>query len=184
MEATEVCPKGTGMWRSGHPRWNHGKGKPWFLSSRPPTPPLTLELLLAENKSGRVSLVHSSWRWGRGWWIYPEINRAGHTQSTREISRKAECEGKTDLATEAAWLPGHAPTFCHQRGTQKWRLERGACVHAGWLQSCPTLCDTMDCSPPGHSGLIPGARHNGWTARIQWSLTSPAEFHQQPTGPR
>ena len=47
-----------------------------------------------------------------------------------------------------------------------------------------TLCDTMNCSPPGHSGLILGARHNGWTARIQWSLTSPAEFHQQPTGPR
>ena len=25
------------------------------------------------------------------------------------------------------------------------------CVHAKSLQSCPTLCDTMDCSPPGSS---------------------------------
>ena len=25
------------------------------------------------------------------------------------------------------------------------------CVHAKSLQSCPTLCDPMDCSPPGSS---------------------------------
>ena len=25
------------------------------------------------------------------------------------------------------------------------------CVHAQSLQSCPTFCDTMDCSPPGSS---------------------------------
>ena len=27
-----------------------------------------------------------------------------------------------------------------------------ACVHAKSLQLCPTLCDPMDCSPPGSSG--------------------------------
>ena len=26
-----------------------------------------------------------------------------------------------------------------------------ACVHAQSLQLCPTLCDPMDCSPPGSS---------------------------------
>ena len=33
-----------------------------------------------------------------------------------------------------------------------------ACVHAKSLQSCPTLCDLMDCSPPGSSvrGDSPG----------------------------
>ena len=36
-----------------------------------------------------------------------------------------------------------------------WGLEKkvtfpgAACVHAKLLQSCPTLCDPMDCSPPG-----------------------------------
>ena len=33
-----------------------------------------------------------------------------------------------------------------------------ACVHARSFQSCPTLCDPMDCSPPGSSvhGSFPG----------------------------
>ena len=30
-------------------------------------------------------------------------------------------------------------------------LRRPACVPAKLLQSCPTLCNTMDCSPPGSS---------------------------------
>ena len=39
------------------------------------------------------------------------------------------------------------------------------CIHAKSLQSCPTLCDPMDCSPPGSS--IPGilqARILEWVA--------------------
>ena len=33
-----------------------------------------------------------------------------------------------------------------------------ACMHAQSLQSCPTLCNPMDCSPPGSSvhGISPG----------------------------
>ena len=27
----------------------------------------------------------------------------------------------------------------------------GVCMHAKLLRSCPTLCDSMDCSPPGSS---------------------------------
>ena len=40
-----------------------------------------------------------------------------------------------------------------------------ACTHAQLLQSCPTLCDPTDCSPPGSSvhGIIP-ARILEWVA--------------------
>ena len=39
------------------------------------------------------------------------------------------------------------------------------CVHAKSLQSCPTLCDPMDCSPPGSSvhGILQ-ARILEWVA--------------------
>ena len=30
-------------------------------------------------------------------------------------------------------------------------VQRPECVHAKSLQSCPTLCSPMDCSPPGFS---------------------------------
>ena len=37
-------------------------------------------------------------------------------------------------------------------------LGKCACLHAELLQSCPTLCDPMDCSSPGSSvhGISPG----------------------------
>ena len=39
------------------------------------------------------------------------------------------------------------------------------CVYAKPLQSCPTLCDPVDCSPPGSSVLgIPQARILEWVA--------------------
>ena len=40
-----------------------------------------------------------------------------------------------------------------------------ACMHAKSLQSCPTLCDPMDCSPPGSSvhGILQ-ARILEWVA--------------------
>ena len=39
------------------------------------------------------------------------------------------------------------------------------CVHTQSLQSCPTLCDPMDCSPPGSSvhGILQ-ARTLEWVA--------------------
>ena len=43
-----------------------------------------------------------------------------------------------------------------------------ACVHAKWLRSCLTLCDPMDCSPPGSSV------HGILQARVlQWVDFSP-----------
>ena len=44
------------------------------------------------------------------------------------------------------------------------------CVHAKLLQSCPTLCDPMDCSPPGFSvhGDSPGKNTGvGYHALLQ-----------------
>ena len=38
-----------------------------------------------------------------------------------------------------------------------------ACVHAKLLQLCPTLCNSMDCSPPGSSSVQgdPPAKNTG-----------------------
>ena len=47
-----------------------------------------------------------------------------------------------------------------------WKIAlQDACVHAKSLQLCPTLCDTIDCSPPGPSvhGILQ-ARILEWVA--------------------
>ena len=56
------------------------------------------------------------------------------------------------------------------------------CVHAQLFQSCPTLCDPMDCSPPGSS------LHSISQARIlEWLLfPSPGDLlnpGMEPTSP-
>ena len=50
----------------------------------------------------------------------------------------------------------------------------GACMHAKSLQSCPTLCDPMDSSPPGSSihGIVQ-ARILGCHALLQGDLPNP-----------
>ena len=59
-----------------------------------------------------------------------------------------------------------------QKVTENWDKDKGSrrrpfmeCVHAESLQSCLTLCDSMDCSPPGSSvrGLLQ-ARILEWVA--------------------
>ena len=49
--------------------------------------------------------------------------------------------------------------------TPAWGYSLDACMHAKSLQSCPTLCDPMDCSPPGSSvhGILQ-ARILEWVA--------------------
>ena len=42
------------------------------------------------------------------------------------------------------------PSFT-QHNASKVNSSCSRCVHAKSLQSCPTLCDPMDCSPPGSS---------------------------------
>ena len=49
------------------------------------------------------------------------------------------------------------------QGEMSWLLEGLRCVCAKSLQSCPTLCNPMDCSLPGSSV------HGILQARIYWS---------------
>ena len=50
-------------------------------------------------------------------------------------------------------------------GNQMIRLFKIMCVRAPSLQLCPTLCDPMDCSPPGSSvSGISQARISQWVA--------------------
>ena len=69
----------------------------------------------------------------------------------------------------ASFTPSAPILFCAQRGPLGCR---GGAVHrpgpqecAQSLQSCPTLCDPMDCSPPGSSvrGILQ-ARRLKWVA--------------------
>ena len=53
--------------------------------------------------------------------------------------------------------------------------ELNACVHAQLLQSYPTLCDPMDCSPPGSSV------HRILQARILEWLPSPSPDNHNNT---
>ena len=57
---------------------------------------------------------------------------------------------------------GHIMPTCREEKTQVEQCAQGhiaekmqsqelECLHAKWLQSCLTLCNPMDCSPPGSS---------------------------------
>ena len=53
-----------------------------------------------------------------------------------------------------------------------------ACMHAQLLQSCPTLCNPVDCSPPGSSV------HGILQARIlKWVITPSSRGSSQPRDP-
>ena len=43
------------------------------------------------------------------------------------------------------------------------------CVCAKSLQSCPTLCDSMDCSPPGSSAGFSSKNLMGFSRQEYWS---------------
>ena len=47
----------------------------------------------------------------------------------------------------------------------EWRIHKSVCVYVLVTQSCPTLCDPTDCSPPGSSihGILQ-ARMLEWVA--------------------
>ena len=53
-------------------------------------------------------------------------------------------------------------------------LMEGACMHA---QSCPALCEPLDCSPPGSSVHgIPQARKLEWVAiPFSWGSSQPSD---------
>ena len=57
-------------------------------------------------------------------------------------------------------------TWWRERGRERGREALGSCYCCSVAQSCPTLCDPMDFSPPGSSG------HGIFWARIlQWVAT-------------
>ena len=67
------------------------------------------------------------------------------------------------------WLNGTLILGIWNRSHHPWLLPSSApereCVHANLFQSCPTLCDPMDCSPPAVSvyGILQ-ARVLEWVA--------------------
>ena len=62
------------------------------------------------------------------------------------------------------------------------RLCRAMRVHAQSLQPCPTLCDPIDCSPPGSSahGILQ-ARILGWLFPSPGDLLNPGIEPRSPT---
>ena len=50
-----------------------------------------------------------------------------------------------------------------------------ACMHAKSLQSCPTLCNSMDCSPPGSS--VHGILH---ARKLEWVSMPSSRGSSQP----
>ena len=52
-----------------------------------------------------------------------------------------------------------------------------ACLHAKSLQSCPTLCYPMDCSPPGSSGH---ADSPGKCKILEWDVRPSSRGSSQP----
>ena len=61
---------------------------------------------------------------------------------------------------------------------KKERYYESSSVHAKLLQSCPTLCDPMDCSPPGSS--LHGILQAGI---LEWVAISSSKGSSQPRDP-
>ena len=53
------------------------------------------------------------------------------------------------LVSESAVL--QIDNHSQDSGTQHGKTVEASCVHATSPQKCPTLCDPMDCNPPGSS---------------------------------
>ena len=55
------------------------------------------------------------------------------------------------------------------------RIQNAACMHAKLLQSCPTLCNPMDCSLPGSSvhGILQARK-------LEWVAMSSSRGSSQP----
>ena len=65
--------------------------------------------------------------------------------------------------TCSGWMCGHRGYTWNELGDWDWRM----CTAAQSLQSCPTLCDPMDCSPPGSSA------HGIFQSRVlEWGATA------------
>ena len=64
-----------------------------------------------------------------------------------ERSGEKDCKGDLAILVGESLFSGFRPPFCFVRmGSSNAVWEERVCP-----QSCPTLCDPMDCSPPGSS---------------------------------
>ena len=83
-------------------------------------------------------------------------NESSNTGEKKVINRKRGCgegeKGEQEGRLESLYLLPVEDCLC-------------SCMHAKSLQSCPTLCDPVDCSPPGSSvrGILQ-ARRLEWVA--------------------
>ena len=72
----------------------------------------------------------------------------GETSVIRSTVKSEASERRamiTPALREALTKQGESP----QELLQCYTLRRSECMHTKSLQSCPTLCDPMDCGPPG-----------------------------------
>ena len=106
--------------------------------------------------------------WRRKWQPTP-VFLPGKSHGRRSLVAYSPWGRKESDRTE--WLPFHFQLLGVACGTgsltrnQTWAPALGACVCAKLLQSCSTLCDPMDYSPPGFSvhGILQ-ARILDWVA--------------------
>ena len=81
-------------------------------------------------------------------------------------------------STLCPWCPGRPSSVVEKNKQHIWRNHTG-CYNtqseSDVAQSCPTLCDPLDCSPPGSSV------HGILQARIlEWVVTSSSRGSSQP----
>ena len=62
------------------------------------------------------------------------------------------------------WTVAHSPPFCCLTGCQLWAVCTQSCIQQIIVcaQSCVTLCNPMDCSPPGAS-VWNSSRQESWS---------------------
>ena len=108
-----------------------------------------------------ASLTQWTWDWAssRSWWWTgkPGVLQSMGSQRVRH-----------DWATELTDTPAFSQRYSLRKAVSiiPNHLE-DVCVHAKLLQSCATLCDSVDCSPPGYSvcGILQ-ARILKWVAML------------------
>ena len=107
------------------------------------------------------------------------LQKSGHqVRRLDDITGKTDVPLKTRTNTANSWCADFCVSIHHNAGINGGSgcfkplcfgkvcyAVRAACTHAKLLQSCPTLCNSLDCSPPGSSvrGILQ-ARILEWAA--------------------
>ena len=92
--------------------------------------------------------------------------------------RRKRLEGKFRAYSGKDWSLGYAYMNSRKPSGHVRANCKKSCICAKSLQSCPTLCDPMDCSPPGYSV------HGIHQARIlEWGAMPSSRGSTQPRDP-